>query len=412
MEKIKRIMIVTEDEESSRFFKSMFREKQYQDVSQCFDPREGLMMLEAKRIQLCIVKREMEKEPGPIFIQKIHSSRLLTYLPCLLFSERLTDDSVRLARELGKDVLKVPLVKEHVWPVIEKLIQREESIDQVELELRKAEAAISDKQPSVAIELIKLATEKSGPTVRSLTLAGEAYFQLGEYDKAEKVLDAALAQRQNHCPAMQILAKTYSHSGRHDRAIKILSAMADSSPLNLATLTSLGSICAEANQLELAKSVLERVRGLDPGNKTAAAELGKIAYREGDHAKAEQFLAEVDDAAEFGRFFNNLAVGMVNQGKIDEALCAYESAMRIVKNKDPKNLIYLQYNLGIACKKKGNLQLAFALLSSCCMASPSYDRAHSSLTGVVREMRRQGLEYDKALLQRIEAARASLGPAA
>jgi hypothetical protein len=27
-------------------------------------------------------------------------------------------------------------------------------------------------------------------------------------------------------------------------------------------------------------------------------------------------------------------------------------------------------------------------------------------------MRRQGLEYDKALLQRIEAARASLGPAA
>lgn len=407
-EKIKRFMIVSENEENNAFFKILLREKQVQDVTQCFRATEAIELLDLKRIQFVIVEREMESMRGTILLQKIRALRQFAHMPILLFSTNLSEESIRLAKELGKDILKVPLVKELVWPVIKSICDREEGLDPFELEMRKVELLLVDRQFSPAIELIKLATKNHPQTARSLALSGEAWFGLGDLEKAEKALDMATKEKQNFYPAMQLLARIYSRTTRHTEAIQLLSSMSEAAPDNIRTLLNLGAAYSEAERLEKAKEVLNRVRSMDPGNKEASLELGKIAFREGAEAEAEEYLSEAEDGAELGRFFNNLAIGMVNKGQLDHGVRTYEAAMRILKRRAPENLIYLQYNLGIAVKKKGDLRLAFSLLSVCCMARPSYDRAFTSLIGVVKEMQTKGMDYDKDLVRKISDARKSV----
>jgi tetratricopeptide (TPR) repeat protein len=407
-EKIKRFLIVSEKEESNAFFKILLREKQVQDITQCFRATEAVEMLDLKRIQFVIVEREMETMSGSVLLQRIRSLRQFAYVPILLFSSSLSEESIRLAKELGKDILKVPLVKELVWPVIKGICEREEAIDPFELEMRKAELNVIDRQFSPALEVIKIATKNHPQTARSQAISGEAWFGLGDMEKAEKALNSAIKEKQNFYPAMQLLARIYSRTGRQTEAIQLLSSMSEAAPENIRTLLNLGAAYSEADRLDKAREVLTRVRNLDPGNKEAALELGKIAFREGAEAEAEAYLSEAEDGAELGRFFNNLAIGMVNNGQLDVGVRTYEAAMRILKRRAPENLIYLQYNLGIAVKKKGDLNLAFSLLTVCCMARPSYDRAYSSLIGVVKEMQAKGMEFDRELIHRITEARKSV----
>ena len=166
-EKIKRFMIVSENEENNAFFKILLREKQVQDVTQCFRATEAIELLDLKRIQFVIVEREMESMRGTILLQKIRALRQFAHMPILLFSTNLSEESIRLAKELGKDILKVPLVKELVWPVIKSICDREEGLDPFELEMRKVELLLVDRQFSPAIELIKLATKNHPQTARS-----------------------------------------------------------------------------------------------------------------------------------------------------------------------------------------------------------------------------------------------------
>lgn len=400
-EKIKRFLVVSENPEHTGFFRGLLRENRIQDVTVCEDPRQAITMLEAKRIQFAIVEREMKALTGPILVQKIKGERQFAYLCCLLFSKDLTEESIRLAKELGKDVLRVPLVKEQVWPVITSICDREDAIEPFELEMRRAEGAVIEKQYPIALDIIKKATATSVPTARSLTLVGEIQIATAEVDKAEKTLEAALKDKLNYYAAVRLLGICYSRRGQHAKALDLLGNMAAASPLNLKTLITLGTAYSDADQLEKAKEILGRVRTLDPGNKQAAMELGKIAFRQGDTKGAEAFLAEADDAAEIGRFFNNYAIGLVNKSDITQAIGSYETAMRILRARDPGKMIFLQYNLALALKKQGDMPLAFALLAECCLADPKYVRAFDSLKGLVQMMRRDGVPFDKEIMAKI-----------
>ena len=403
IEKLRRFLVVSENPDHLGFFRGMMRENRIQDVGVCDDPRQAVAMLEAKRIQFAVIEREMTKVTGPLLIQKIRAERQFAYIPCLLFSKDLSEESVRLVKELGKDVLRVPLIKEQVWPVIKSICEREESVDPFELEMRQVEALLVDKQYTVALEAIKKATTSGPANARSLTLSGEALIGLDDLEKAQKSLELALGIRQNYYAAVRLLGMVYSRRGHHAKAIDLLSSMAAASPLNIKTLLTLGSAYSAADQLKKAREIVERVRSLDPENKEAALELGKIAFRQGNTPEAEAFLAEAEDAGDIGRFFNNYAIGLVNGREIPQAIAAYETAMRILRARAPEKMIFLQYNLGLALKKQGDYGLAFALLAECCAADPNYKRAQDSLISLTAVMRHEGVPYDKAVVAAITA---------
>jgi tetratricopeptide (TPR) repeat protein len=280
--------------------------------------------------------------------------------------------------------------------------KKEEEIDSVELKLRDIETLVADKQFKVALHALKDLLGSGVASARAHTLLGEIHYGIDELDKAEKALDHALADKQNYTPAMQMIAKVYSKTERHDKAITMLVQMVDASQNNITTLLGLGSAYNEANQLDKAKETLNRVKSLDPENKAADEELGKIAFKEGNMALAEQLLAETENAEELGRFFNNLAIGLVNKDKYDEGIRTYEAAMNILRGKDNSKLHLLEYNLGVAYRKQGSYQKALNLLAKCYFENPSFRKPYESLIRLIREMEKKKIAYDKSILERIQ----------
>ena len=78
--------------------------------------------------------------------------------------------------------------------------------------------------------------------------------------------------------------------------------------------------------------------------------------------------------------------------------------MRILADKKSDKVILLQYNLGLAMKKKDNFDTAFTLLASCCMADPNYLKAFQALTSLVAQMKSKLVPFDIELYERIKSA--------
>ena len=99
-------------------------------------------MIEAKRIQFMIVCRELQEALGTTFIQKVHERREMSFIPALIYSIKIDENCVRLSKELGINVLKVPLEKDVVWPVIEDICKREEAVEPFECYQRDFESRL------------------------------------------------------------------------------------------------------------------------------------------------------------------------------------------------------------------------------------------------------------------------------
>jgi len=399
---IKRFLVLDEDPENTTFFKVLLMEHQIPGVTMCNSAAEALEIVEAKRIQFIIVAREMNEMPGTVFIQKVHTKRQFRQVPCLLFSKQMSEQDIRLAKELGVNVFAKPFNKQEIWDIINTMRLKEESVDAIELKLRDVEALIEEKQYKVALHTLKDAAGPGPAFARAHTLLGEVHFKLADMPKSEKALDAALTEKQNYAPAMQLIAKVYSKTERHEKAITMLVQMVDASPNNITSLLSLGSAYNEADQLDKAKETLKRVKRLDPNDKQADEELGKIAFKEGDMSLAQQLLAETENAEEMGRFFNNLAIGMVNKDKFAEGIRTYDAAINILKAKNPDKIHLLVYNMGLAFKKSGDLKSAFEILSNCFLENPDFRKTYESLVRVIREMEKKKMPIDKAVIERVQ----------
>jgi tetratricopeptide (TPR) repeat protein len=399
---IKRFLVVDEDPENTTFFKVLLMEHQIPNVTTTNSPKEALDLLEAKRIQFVIVAREMNEMAGAVFIQKVHGMRQFKFLPCLIFSKQMSEHDIRLAKELGVNVFAKPFNKQEIWDLISAMRKKEEEIDPTELKLRDVETLIAEKQYKVAMHTLKDNLGTGPSAARAHTLLGEVHYKLDELDKSEKSLDQALADKQNYTPAMQMIAKVYSKTERHEKAITMLVQMVDASPKNITTLLGLSSAYNEANQLDNAKATIKKVKELDPTNKAADEELGKIAFKEGNMGLAEQLLAETENAEELGRFFNNLAIGLVSQGKYDEGIRTYEASMNILRGKDSSKMHLLEYNLGLAYRKKGHLDKALEMLAKCYFQNPSFRKPYESIVRIIREMEKKKMPYDKSIVDRIQ----------
>lgn len=409
--KIRKFLVVSESEEHRQFFKGLLREKQM-DVSSAEEGEEALEIVENKRIQFVIVEREMNKMTGSNFIQRLRSNRQFVLIPSILFSTKLTDESIRLCRELGVMALRMPANKEDVIKDIEEICRQEENIDALEQALRAVDSAIAEKQFIQAGKMLKDATQFTAPSARVSTLWGEIHFEQNNLADAEKSLTLAIQQNKTYIPATRLLAKVYSATQRHDKAIELLKTMAEKSPQNIATLLSLAGAYSDAKELENAQGVLARIKELDPGNKSANLELGKIALSQEKIHEAEMWFSELGNVDETARALNTYAIGLVGRDDFEKAIQSYKIAMRILAARQSDKTILLQYNLGLAMKKKKNLEVAFTLLASCCLAEPKYSKAFNSLTSVVKLMKAARLQYDESLFLRIEDAVKELKKAA
>ncbi len=405
--KIERFLVLDDNSTNTLFFEMLLKEMGFSEVYTSPTGDDALSIAEKHHIQFVICAWELNGMPGTIFIQKIRAKKRRRYLPCVIYSKRMESEDVNLTQELGfKHILAMPFDRNQAKALIQEIVDHENNLSPKENQLRKIEMYVANGQPMEAYKLFTDPMFEKGPyLVRAMVVAAEVFIGIAKYDKAQKCLDDALRASPENAKALQLQARLYSRQGKHEEAIKLLEGLVDRSPKNLTSRIKLGSAYIDADRLDDAKRVFHGVLDKDPASQDCKDGLAMVAFKEGDLGLAEQLIAETENGNELARVFNNMAISQVAKNDFDQGILTYQNAMNLLADKARLHL--LQYNLGLALRKKGDLNQSLTALAKSYIADPTYEKAYVAIARVVNDMKKNGLSPDKSVVSRVKKARAS-----
>lgn len=401
---IERILLIDDSDANTLFFEMLLKDMGIKEVLKTTTGDDGIGIVKKSHVQFIIAAWEMKGMPGTVFVQRARAAKKKKYLPCVIYSKRMSDEDVKLTKELGfKDILSIPFDKAQAAAMIKGIIDRENNLPAPEILLRKIEGYLAEQKPSEALKLADKKMFDSPYTARGHTAMAEIWFRMSKIDKAEESLKEALKADDGYIPAIHLKGKILSRSGRHDEAIQLLSKLAEKSPKNLSTRVNLGSAFVQADRHQEAKAVFNSVLELDDDFREAKDNMAVLALKEGDLSLAEQLIAETENGDELASAFNSLAIFRVAKGEFDVGIETYKNAIRLLADKARLHLLF--YNLGLAYRKKGDLAAGFQELARSYIHDPSFEKAYASLARVHQELKEKGLAYDKSLIKEVKEAR-------
>jgi tetratricopeptide (TPR) repeat protein len=303
----------------------------------------------------------------------------------------------------------MPFDRSKAQSILKDICGKEAAITPLEVKLRKMEDVLEDGKPTEFLRMVGTDVTRKGPHLaRFKTLLAECWMMTNKFDRAEKAIVEALAADQWYTPAVYAKSKLRSMQGKHEEAIEILKKMMEESPKNFSTLINLGSAYTEANQHDKAKETFGKITQLDQDNPMVRDELGKIAIKEGDLNLATQLLAETQSGDHLARYFNSMGIAHVGKSEFDLGVKTYENALKVLSNKGKMHL--LQYNLGLALRKKGDLARSFEMLCQSYITDPSFEKGYVSLVRLSKEMKEAGMRLDANLVKAVKEARTKAHP--
>ena len=403
---ISRFLIVDDTSSNALFFQMILKDLGFEKhVHVTGSGSEGLLISEEKHIQFIITAWEMKTMPGTTFVQKARNSRHRKHLPCLIYSKRMNNEDAKLTQELGfQNILTMPFDKNMVHDTIEGIIKQEENLDPKEAKLRRMEDYLIDNKPGEALKLIDNTLFRPGPKlIRALTLRANIWIQMTKIDKAKADIEQALGEDPDDFQALQIKAKLLSKEGRHDEAIGLLTQMTEKSPKNMMTMVNLGTAFVRADRHDEARDMFKKVMDIDDDNQSCKDGMAEVEFKEGNMSLAVQLITETENGNELAAIFNNLAISHVSKGEFDKGIEIYLNAIGMLTDKAKLHLLH--YNLGLAYRKKGDLQKSFDALSESYLQQPSFEKAYVALARLTQEMKKNGVPYSKSVINDIKKAR-------
>jgi tetratricopeptide (TPR) repeat protein len=383
---IDRFMILDDSTGNTLFYEMLLKELGYSNITICPTGDDALIQADKNHIQFYIVAWELKGMPGTIFIQKARAKKKRRFVPCIIYSKRMAPDDVKLTKDLGfTNILSLPFDRQQVKDMISSIVAYESNLDPRENQLRKIEMYVWDGSPGEAYKMFTDDLFSPGPfQTRALLAATEVFMGLAKIDKAEKCVNDALRNSPDNNRAMQLKARILSRKGQHDEAIMILEKLVKGSPKNISNKINLGSAYIEADRHDDARKVFKDIMDEDPGNQECKDQMATLAFKEGDFSLAEQLIAETENGNELARVFNNLAIRMLA---------------------DKARLYLLQYNLGLAYRKKGALDKSLKELAASYTSEPTFEKAYVAIARVVGELKAKGIKPEPKLIRDVKQAR-------
>lgn len=405
MAKISKALIIDETEANLLFWEMMLGELgRAMHINTATTGAHADSLAKAENPHLVICAWEMEITPGTIIIQRLRSKK--PHLPFLIFSKRMSDEDIRLTKELGfENILGMPFDKEKALAQLKSIIAHEETLTNEEKKVRKIEALVNEGKFNEGLKLFDSSLTKKNSPVRIQTqiLLAEIWLGISNLEKAEHTIDILLEEDPENSNILRLRAQLCSRKGDHEEAIKILEKMVDSSPHNLNSLVSLGSAYVDADEHDKAREVFQKVDKLDDENEKSKQEQGKLAFKEGNMSLAAEFLAQTENGDQLASHFNNIAIAKASTASFDEAIQTYQNAITLLADKAKTHL--LVYNLGLAWKKKGDLPKSFEHLCESYISEPKFEKAYAALARVARDMKSDGNHPDTTLVEKVKSAR-------
>lgn len=262
-----------------------------------------------------------------------------TIKACLdaLLNEDVTTGEVRAgliqvatAREKGDWTIATPILQE-LWA-------KHQGNDRVAVEL--AENLIYEERWDEAIVLLTPFTETEPPHIRALHLVGRCKMHQGDYDGAIKLLERA----------------------------KIIN------PHNVERLIDLGHAFLQNDQVDKAMLHFNEALTLDEENKSATIGKGQCLLMAGEVNEALALLKAISGPRELASIFNTAAVLAMRQGRHDQGMQLYKSAVQAIGRND-KVAARLMFNMGIGYKRWQKPDKANACFQRAVELDPTFVKA-------------------------------------
>ena len=172
-------------------------------------------------------------------------------------------------------------------------------------------------------------------------------------------LTALAGEKKDFAPAYIYLSQVYGSQGNTAEAVKALEAGVAANPGDYSLLSSLGTLLVQARQYDRAADILGKALTLVDFDPAVWDNLGIVAMRRGDYAKALEYLARaVELDKTFALAFSNIgAVRLemfLNQGRKPEDMAAAVESFRKAVSLD-SGLGLAWRGLGVASRVNGDL---------------------------------------------------------
>jgi len=225
-------------------------------------------------------------------------------------------------------------------------------MDDMQTLVRRAAAAVNSGKPDEAQRLCEqgLARDPDDPVLHHLLAA--VLFSRGVISLARAHIDVSLAKRPNNAPARLLAARIARSEGQFDAALAHLDAAIATSPQREMFVEKARTLDM-AGLRDQARAAWQAILRVIPGHQEATAQLGRIAWEDGDAATAASLLAQATATDAPASVWFNL--GLARQDLRDHAgaASAYRKAFALKPDHAEAAL-----NLGISLQGAGELDTA------------------------------------------------------
>ncbi|HYX36975.1 MAG TPA: tetratricopeptide repeat protein [Oligoflexus sp.] len=212
---------------------------------------------------------------------------------------------------------------------------------------------------------------------------GNLSFRQNKFAEALVLATDLVAREPQNLRAMNLMARAMMKQGHWDKALQTLETAQILSPSNPERLVLIGDACYGKGDLNKALQCYEEAADLDPDMIPAAhRQMGQIKLEMGEVEEALNLFKNSVSEDESAGFFNNAAVAAVRDGKPEQALKLYETAMRALKTNRLKPLIH--FNIALSHRRLGDTESAVKHLKKAMQIDPNYEKARVQLDQITR----------------------------
>ncbi len=216
----------------------------------------------------------------------------------------------------------------------------------------------------------------------ALNLSGVATFQLGDANRAVKLLQAAIALKPDYVDAHNNLGNVLKALGMLDEAEAAYRRALEIKPDYADSHYNLGILLEASGKLDQAEAAYRRALELKPDFAEAHFNLGNVLPALGKLDEAEtSYRRALKIRPDYADAHNNLGNALKELGKFEQAEAAYRRALEI----KPDNAD-AHYNLGIVLQELSNHDDAIAAYHSTLDIKPDHVGAHVNLGIVLQEL--------------------------
>jgi Flp pilus assembly protein TadD len=218
---------------------------------------------------------------------------------------------------------------------------------------------------------------------------GAAYQRLGANDKAITTYEDVVSKQPRHAQALKLLGDCYRRAKEPEKAIASYQKVMRLSPGDPRPFFLLGAAYQEAGQDGKAENILQEAQQFKRYVGEAWINLGSLAYRRGDLAKATWYLSRaVTKSPTRPKAHYNYALVLSAKKERDRAL----DELKIAGDLDPGDA-EIRYLAGVILLRLGRLEEARAMFEEALKRKPDHPDAKHNLALLEDLEKRYGGEH-------------------